>query len=233
MGVWLSLLLFPEYASMIMMTITVAASTPIVFRIISFEAKRHATKTKHLFEHRKALQVFTFLFIGFLLGYTVGFFSLPLALRDLVFSAQAEAITALTGGFNMVWFNEIVFNNLRILLFCLILSLFFGTGGTLILAWNASVMALAIGSFILAKMAAGSPMVFAVAASLSRYLIHGIPEMVSYFMAGLAGGLIFHSIARKNWSRQVAWEAFLLVLASAALLVVSALVEVYFRPFVA
>ena len=31
-----------------------------------------------------------------------------------------------------------------------------------------------------------------------RYMIHGIPEIAAYFIAGLAGGIVFNSVIRKN-----------------------------------
>ncbi len=231
LGVMLSLLLFPEQASMVMITITVAAATPIVFHIITFETmKQHV---RYVSEHRRAMVVFTLLFLGFVVGYLAGFFILPAGFREQVFSAQAQAITSLTGGFiNFAPISQILFNNLRVLFFTVLLSLFFGAGGIFILAWNASVLALALGSFILNKMAMGSPMIVAVGASLAKYMIHGIPEMAAYFVGALAGGIVFNAVVRKLWSKRVFLEVLLLLLFASLILVGAAGLEVYFKPLV-
>jgi len=221
-SVLLSSLLFPEYPSVVMIGITIAASTPIVYHILSFEMmKKHV---KFVQEHRQAIIVFGSLFFGFVAGYLAGFLIMP----D-VFIAQTSTIAKLTGSF---WGSSgpIILDNVRVLLFCVLLSVFFGTGSMLILAWNASVLATALGSFILSKLAAGSPLIVAVGASLGKYMVHGIPEMIAYFIGGLAGGMVFYSVITKNETKKVLLEAVLLVLLSVIILVIAAMIEVSVFP---
>ena len=45
-------------------------------------------------------------------------------------------------------FVKIIINNLKVLFFCLVFSLLYGTGAIFILTWNASVIAAAIGNLI-------------------------------------------------------------------------------------
>jgi len=222
LSVVLSPWLFPEHPSIVMIGVTIAASTPIVYHILSFEMmKKHV---KFIQEHRQAIIVFGSLFFGFVAGYLAGFLIMP----D-VFLAQTGAIAKLTGSF---WGSSgpIILDNVRVLLFCVLLSVFFGTGAILILAWNASVLAAALGSFILSKLAAGSPVITAVGAGLAKYLIHGIPEMIAYFIGGLAGGMVFYSVITKNKPKRVLLEALLLVLLSVVILVIAAMIEVSVFP---
>jgi len=62
----------------------------------------------------------------------------------------------------------------------LIFSLIFGAGAIFVLAWNASVIAAAIGIFTKSELSS-------LPIALIRYMIHGIPEIASYFIVALAG----------------------------------------------
>ncbi len=224
-SVLLSPWLFPEYPSIVMIGITIAASTPIIYHILKFEMmKKHV---KFVQEHRHAIIVFGSLFFGFVAGYLAGFLVMPG--RESVFFAQTSTIAKLTGSF---WNSSgsIILDNVRVLLFCVLLSVFFGTGAMFILAWNASVLATALGSFILTKLAAGGPLITAVGASLTKYLIHGIPEMVAYLIGGLAGGMVFYSVVTRNQTKKVLLEAAVLVILASFILVIASMIEVSVFP---
>lgn len=240
LSVFLSLWLFPAHASIILIGMTVAASAPIVYHIISLEAKKDTFlrgERSLLIEHKKAILVFTFLFLGFVAGFTISFLFLPEASSAKAFSAQTDTIAALTtptGGFAMNEFiSAVLINNFRVLFFTTVLSILFGTGGILILAWNASVMSVAIGNVISQKLAVGSTHAVAVASSVSKYFTHGVPEIIAYLIGGVAGGILFHAIIRKVWSRQLFLDVFILLSLASALLVLAAAIEAYVTPFVA
>jgi len=69
------------------------------------------------------------------------------------------------------------------MIFTLIFSLIFGAGAIFILAWNASVISAAIGIFT-------SYNINEIPIGLLRYMIHGFPEITSYFVTALAGGYL-------------------------------------------
>jgi len=239
LSVFLSIWLFPKYSSIIMVAMTVAAATPLFFHIISLEAKKDVVlrgERSLLREHKKAIIVFTMLFIGFVAGFTFAFLILPEKLAGEVFSAQAETILAInapTGAFAMQDFiGAVLVNNMRVLLLTAGLSLLFGTGGILILAWNASVMATAIGSVIRDKLLAGGSHVGAVSHSFTQYFVHGLPEIIAYLIAGIAGGIVFHAIVRKVYSRQLFIDVFVLLAFATIILVFAAALEAYVTPFV-
>ena len=62
-------------------------------------------------------------------------------------------------------------------------------------------------------------------------MTHGILEMVSYFVAGLAGGIISIALIKHNLKEdKVLVDALDLILLSLGILVVAGLVEVYITP---
>lgn len=240
LSVLLSLWLFPGHASLILIGVAVAAATPMVYHIISLEAKKDTVihgERSLLVEHKKAILTFTMLFFGFVAGFTAAFFFLPEQTAARAFSAQTETIlsaSAPTGAFVMKdYLSRIVTNNFRILLLTTGLSVLFGTGGILILAWNASVMAVAIGSVLQSKLAMGGSTTAAVTTSFFQYLTHGIPEIIAYLMGGVAGGILFHAIVRRKWSKPLIMDVIILMVLASGVLLLSAAIEAYVTPFVA
>jgi uncharacterized membrane protein SpoIIM required for sporulation len=135
-------------------------------------------------------------------------------------------------------FTRILFNNLRVLALSILFSLIFCSGAIFILAWNASVLSVGMTNTIKLGVAAGgngSANYFsAVSFSLIKYLIHGIPEIASYVVGGLAGGIISfmildvklnHKIPSKKFSN-LSKGVLMLILIAIALLVIAAAIEV-------
>lgn len=128
-------------------------------------------------------------------------------------------------------------NNIRILVFCILFSFFYGAGAIFILTWNASVMAAAIGSFIRNNLFYAKTIFdyFQVTmVGLLQYLLHGIPEILAYFIGALASGMISVSLVNqdfmskdfKNMLRDVGW----LIAAAVGILLLSAFIEVFITP---
>lgn len=241
-AVLLSKWIFPGYESIAMLALTTAAAVPFVFQILNYEEhsdKRIRKEKLLLAHHKRALVVFAFLFFGFVLGYITGFFSVPAEENQVLFEAQLLTLMHInknpTAGYSYVEdfsFATILLNNLRVLGFILLFSLIFGAGGIVILAWNASVIAAALGTFIAARVFAFAPLnVFSVVSQgFFRYLVHGVPEIIAYLIASLAGGIIYIAILRKEVNRHLMIDAALLAGISVLFLVVAALLEVGFAP---
>jgi uncharacterized membrane protein SpoIIM required for sporulation len=71
----------------------------------------------------------------------------------------------------------------------------------------------------------------AISLGLLRYSIHGIPEILAYFIAGLAGSLISYASIKygfktKKYSK-VIYDAAILLVLSIAILFLAALLEVF------
>ena len=111
--------------------------------------------------------------------------------------------------------------------FTLLFSLVFGAGVIFILAWNASVIAAAVGIFANSKISA-------LPLALSRFMIHGIPEIASYFIVALAGGIVSVAVIRHEAGTEKFWEVLQdslnLIIVSVLVLILAALIEVFVTP---
>ena len=130
-----------------------------------------------------------------------------------LFISQRETINALNGraiGFfnaDIDIFKTIFFNNIRVVVFCVLFSFLYGAGAIFILTWNASVIGAAMGNLIRSNLGSVADAVGLTAVGhylqivsygLLRYVIHGIPEIAAYFVAGLAGGIISIAIIKHD-----------------------------------
>ena len=190
-----------------------------------------------------------FLFFGITLALVLSYVVLPTEVTDNVFNLQKEAIVNVnaniqsnaTGNVSRInVLGKIFFNNLSVLFFCLVFSFLYGTGAIFILTWNASVIAAAMGGLIKSELAKVASLVgfssisayFGITTfSFFRYMTHGILEVASYFIAGLAGGIISIALIRHNLKEErVLVDAFDLILISVGLLLIAGVVEVYITP---
>jgi len=149
---------------------------------------------------------------------------LPENVVEKIFSDQIAEINAIRG--QIIFFDnfqKIIVNNIGVLFLSFVFSFLFGAGAVFILAWNASVLAAAIG--ITAK-TFGSAVV-GLPVAILVFLPHGILEILAYFIGAVAGGLISTVIMRKNSKKFwfVISDGLQLMLVAAVLLVVAAIVE--------
>ena len=207
-AILLTLWIFKGQGSLIMVTLLVIASMLLVYNVTRLEEEKDKQLEKEsvlLKEHSKAISFFAALFLGFLVAFALWFTLLPYEKSQDLFSLQLDTIKSvnspITGraidDFNEV--NSIFYSNMGVILFSVLFSFFFGAGAIFILAWNASVIGAAMGVFIRNNLGVyASKLGFASISNymqtfsigLLRYSIHGIPEVVSYFVASLAGGIL-------------------------------------------
>ncbi|MBS3098244.1 stage II sporulation protein M [Candidatus Woesearchaeota archaeon] len=251
-AIFLSLWIFEKQASFIMVFLTVMAAVPIVYGTMQLEESKDIEINKEkllLKEHNKAIVFLMFLFLGITLSSVLWYVVLPSETVGYLFQKQTQTITDINNqisgnvvqNFNL--FTKILFNNLKVLAFCILFAFIYGAGAIFILTWNATVIGTAIGNFIRSNIGAYvSSVGFANAAAyfqvvslgLLRYAIHGIPEIVAYFYGGLAGGIISvavikHHYASKKFSNILLDSSELLIIAVGFLLV-AAFIEVYITP---
>ncbi len=245
-AVFLSLWIFRSYASLVMVFLTVMAAIPLIFSATQLEEEKDMREGKEsvlLKEHGKALSFFVMLFIGFTLSFTLWYIVLPSDMTLSLFSVQSKTIneinTQITGGVieSLPLLSKIFFNNLKVLIFCLLFSFLYGAGAIFVLTWNASVIGTAIGNFIRSNISEASPVLhyFQIGSlGVLRYFIHGIPEILAYFVGGLAAGIISVGIIRHDFTskkfRGVVVDSVDLVLLAVGLLFAAAIIEVYVTP---
>ncbi|MEK6903979.1 MAG: stage II sporulation protein M [Nanoarchaeota archaeon] len=269
-AMFLSVWIFREQASIIMVLLTVIACLPLVHRTFLREEKADValdTERKRLKEHWRAIQFLMLLFLGFVVSFSLWYVFLPDEMVQTSFNSQIQTIQSINAkvaasqavtGRNIIssqntlssssisldgLFFKILLNNIKVLLFSIFFAFFYGAGAIFILTWNASVISAAVGNFVRNNIgdyaaqfglikAGGYFHIFSL--GLLRYFIHGIPEILAYFIGGLAGGIVSFAVIRHDFGTErfkaILFDAFDLVLISVFILVVAGLLEVYVTP---
>lgn len=254
-GVFLSYWIFKTYSSMIMVFLTTMAAVPLMYHTIKYEEEKDLqdyTEVMLLKEHSKALKAFIFMFLGFVIAFTLWYVVLPTDYVGTLFDTQTSTINAINGRItgmtfseSMQIFSKIFLNNIKVMIFCILFSFVFGSGAIFILTWNASVIGTAIGNFIRTGLAAVSETAGLsgighyfqiISFGLFRYAIHGIPEILAYFVAGLAGGIISIAVIKHDFRNRkfehVLLDSADLLLISIGLIFLAAILEVFVTPII-
>ena len=248
----LALNIFPDQASLVFVFLTVMCCLPLIYATMNVEEEKDMdipTERSLLREHRKAIYVMAYLFLGFVLAVTFGYLFFPESWTTSLFSVQSQTINAInndvTGraGVTLGFFSKIILNNFRVLVFCVAFSFAFGAGSLFILVWNASVIGVAVGNFIRSHVSSlalsagyvGIGSYFKIySLSLFRYAIHGIPEILAYIVAALAGGIISAAVIQKHFftlkGEKILVDIADLLALSLFLLVVAAFLEAFVTP---
>lgn len=242
-GVALGYWVFRSYVSIVMVSFTAIAAIPFIHNALKHEEQEEERigNKSLLQKHWRIVSMFTFLFIGYVTTFFTLFVLLPEPAVSEIFQAQIGAITevrnAVTGNFMSLAkdFWLILLNNIKVLVLCLVFSLLYGAGAVFIFSWNASVMGAAIGEAIRTGIRDNtSATLQVISSSLAGYFVHGIPEMIAYFTAGIAGGILSMALVRGGF-RSVTFKKARedsLNLAGFALIMLflAALVEIFISP---
>ncbi len=238
-----------KFSGMIVVTFCVMFSLPFMYFIIKAEEKQdeEVEGIKSVWRvHKDAIYAFMWLFLGFIVAFSVGGILLgnanlfnaqletycsinsPGSIEDCVsqniFGSVVAPTGAATKGLRLL---SILENNIYVMIFTLIFSLIFGAGAIFVLAWNASVISAAVGVFTRYQISE-------VPLGIARYMIHGFPEIAAYFITALAGGIfgigvVRHGFKDKRFLRVIG-NVVLLLFLSIIILIVAAIMEVYLTP---
>ena len=237
-----------QYSGMIVVTFAVMFSLPFMYFIIKKE-EAEDEKVFGIFSvwriHKDAIYAFMWLFLGFIVAFSFWF----IILQDSnLFNAQLETYCRINNPGNIedcvskyyfgqqgstgaatkqLRFLSIIENNIYVMIFTLILSLIFGAGAIFVLAWNASVIAAAIGIFTRYQISE-------IPLGIARYMIHGFPEIAAYFITALAGGIFGVGVIRNGIMSKrflhVVENVVILLFIAIIILLIAAVIEVYFTP---
>jgi stage II sporulation protein M len=239
-----------KYSGMFVIIFTVAFTLPFMYYTLKLEErkdKEYDEETTLLKEHSKAIFSFLWLFVGFVVAFSFWYIALdngeeffraqietfcqinrPDNFNDCVTQYGLKTSSTLTGAAaSSGRLISIFVNNVYVLMFTLLFSLLFGAGAIFILAWNASVIAAAIGIFTKSDLSQ-------LPGGLLRYLIHGIPEIAAYFVAALAGGILSIAIIRRDFRSERFWaileDVLYLIVLAIVILIIAAIIEVFITP---
>jgi uncharacterized membrane protein SpoIIM required for sporulation len=255
-AIFLGLYIFSESPSLSIVFLTTFFFIPLFYRTMLFEEKKDkmdefATEKSLLREHSKVIYFCIYLFLGLMLSFTFWYilFSSTTFLgtsSENVFELQLGTIQQINGKAteanlhaSLYLFSQIFQNNIKVMIFCILFSFIFGSGAIFILTWNASVIGVALGRYIITTAAgigggAGTAYLMASGCGITRYMIHGIPEIAGYFIAGLAGGIISAALIKHDFGtdkfEKIMLDASFLLIISVVILLFGALVESFITP---
>jgi len=239
-----------KYSGILVVTFCVLFSLPFMYYLIKDEEQEEEEKEVGGLLgvwriHSDAIYAFLWLFLGFLIAFSAAnavlqdsrllnaqvevfcMINSPGNIEDCAAKYSFENLNLAGAATKPLRFVSILENNVSVMIFTLVFSFFFGAGAIFILAWNATVIASAIGIFSGYKLSS-IPM------GLLRYMIHGFPEIAAYFITALAGGIfgvgiIRNGIANRKFLRIVENVVILLFIAI-LILIFAVIIEVYLTP---
>lgn len=240
-----------KFSGMIVVTFCVMFSLPFMYFLLRQEEKEDEQVEGLLGiwrVHSDAIFALMWLFLGFIISFA--FWNVVLNNAHL-FNAQIQTYCMINSPGNIedcvqkyaivqtslptgavtsgIRFLSILENNVYVMIFTLLFSFIFGAGAIFVLAWNASVIAAAIGVFTHYNL-------MDLPLGLARYMIHGVPEIAAYFITALAGGIFGFGVLRNKLNSKrfmrVVENSFILLFLAILCLAVAAFIEVYITPVI-
>ena len=238
-----------KYSGILLVTFMVMFTMPFIYYTLKYEEEKIKPSSKYsglLREHTRAIYAFLWLFVGFVVALSFWYTILtstqsfraqietyclinrPANFEDCVKQYGIKDVTTSTGFLSNKERLFLIFtNNIYVLFFTIIFSLIFGAGVIFVLAWNASVIAAAVGIFTNSSLIQ-LPIAF------FRFFLHGIPEIASYFIVALAGGMVSVAVVNHEFGTDKFWntlyDALNLTIIGVVILFLAALIEVFITP---
>ncbi|MBI4176932.1 MAG: stage II sporulation protein M [Candidatus Aenigmarchaeota archaeon] len=239
---------FEPAAGLVSLFFVSAVAFPLVNKMFEVEESVDVNGGTDFFgRHTEVLKIYSSFFAGVLLSTTAVYFSMDQTSANAVFGFQLSALKSsaiadrVTGAsFSPEIFDAVLGNNLKVAAVSFLLSVIFGAAAVFVIAWNASVIAVFVG--ILTKSSvvafsglglAAAPVAFfyGLATSVGTIALHGVPEIMSYFVAALAGGIISVGMEKEKLNSgrfgRVVKDGALLFALAVLLIFVAAAVESY------
>ena len=221
-------------------TIVFAAliTLPSLNKLLEQEERREVKGNLSFFqEHEEVIDFSLYFFIGVFLVFFVIGLSAPANIFSLESiygepATQTEPSKIKFPKFevdNKTKISGIIWNNIYVLVISFLLSVFYGSGSIFIILLNSSIFASALASAVRLKF---GPLSFAaVSCNLSVMFFHTLPELSSYFLAAIAGGVLSKAVIKERHSfqniKKITYDGFKLMLLAIAVLILAAFIEVF------
>ena len=151
-GIVSARLIFGKYVGLMSIAFTSILLIPSLNTLLRLEENLEVREKKMslrmlLSDHKDIFKVYIFLFLGIFLAFAIISTLIPQQISETMFAPQLGT-TGITGsGIRAQAFTSLIYNNLIVLVVCLILSLIYGAGSLLFLTWNASTWGVVFGYF--------------------------------------------------------------------------------------
>jgi MFS family permease len=225
----LSFLIFQESVGLLSNFFITFAIMPFMLDFIRYEGanveqKAEELRKMNIFQrHRNVIMVYTAFFAGMVLTQTILYMMIPEKWSQKLFEDQVNQINLIRGKATFGGtFSTILINNSGVLVLSFLFSFLFGAGAIFILAWNASVLSVAIG--MTAKSFGGFR---GIPLAILTFFPHGSLEILAYFIGGIAGGLASVAFTKRKTEKFsfIIRDSLEMMVAAFALLVIAAAIE--------
>jgi len=227
--------IFPENAGLMTVFLITLISAPFMWNLLKYEEwceeKDFVCKMKFTDKINPAkafmrsmmiFLVYAAFFGGMTAALTAAYVLLPAGIAEKTFNdqmVQIGKVSSLLGRFTFDGpFQQILMNNLVVLGMSFILALLIGVGAIFILAWNASVLAVAISIVTKAD---------GLSAAMLRFMPHGVFEIAAYFLAAIAGGVVSVAVTKRHTPQfgPVIRDMVIIIVLGVAFVFMGALIE--------
>lgn len=242
LSIFSSLILFPKDPALVAVAFTSLLMLPSLYLFFGIEEKQEEKESRFRFkrmvvDNMAIFKIYLFSFLGILLAFSLFSILLPSLASNHLFREQIAVLgisSSQVGGafFSTSLMTSILFNNLKVLIFCFLISLLAGNGAIFLITWNASVWGTVFG--LIAKSAAytigKNPfyIFFIITLSVGPHLIL---EVAAYILASISGSVISRDILKErsfsNKFNNILIYNIVLLLVSIAILILAAIVETY------
>lgn len=239
-GIASAMFLFPQDPGIVAIAFTSLLITPSLNRLLTIEEKQAAKSSGFNIidlyrNHSDIFKVYFFLFLGILLAFAFYAVVWPTIATTSVFEQQANIFgnvgNAIKARYNLR-FIDLFANNLKVMIFCLVASLFYGSGAIFLITWNASVWGVIFGMIARnSALTAGSNPFLIFALTFIAVFPHMILEASTYFIAAISGGIISKAVVReKPFSERfniIIQDGFVMFMIALIILVIAVYIETY------
>ncbi|MBN2367681.1 stage II sporulation protein M [Candidatus Woesearchaeota archaeon] len=250
-SIFVSSFIFKSSAGQFAVAFTALLLFPIVNRILYIEEKQASHEKKItvrtiMRDHYDVFEVYLFMFFGILAAFALVSLFLGVDYVTYVFNPQLRRVGFLGqvfGDTGLFW--SIYLNNLLVLMVCFLLSIFYGAGSIVFLAWNASVWGVFFGYSARQSFAKLNPLLGFLSFILP-YIPHMITEATSYLCGAFSGGIFSKAISREFMHKDYTFhkkkyiiedekifkDSLMFLVLSFLLVTVAAFLEVYVFPMI-
>ena len=218
-GIFIGANIFPSDPSMAALFFIVIGAVPFFRKMLFLEEAEieRESKAQWIMSYKKIIRVFLAFYIGVALTYFIlSLVNVPyIGAPQILFEKQLQVFSGFSGHFiNAQAFNLILFNNLKVVLLTVALSLLYGAGAVLVLTWNASTLGVFFASLGKESLA---------------FVPHATLEFLGFFSAAVAKKILSaaiekHEYGTPTFTRVIKDVAFLFLL-SIVLILAGALIE--------
>jgi uncharacterized membrane protein SpoIIM required for sporulation len=226
LGIIFAFLIFKTEPSFPAVFLTTLAIAPLIVKIMKDEKQ-----SKNIIRrHEKVIEVYFYLFFGMTIAFALFNAFLPPEISNSIFSEQLNKFSS--GYFTMGYFTkqssmflEIVINNLGLVLFFFLLSLFYGSGSMFLLAWNSSILGVMWGNILKVSLSLMDPLMFV--KNVFFIFPFLLPEVEAYFLASVAGGIVSVNLENKKKLETAMNDSLIFLIVSIVMIFVAGAIEAF------